>query len=119
VYLFHELPPAVRRACSREFARVLKPGGLLVLTDSVQRGDRMRSYDDRLDLFTNLNEPFYKSYVRENLGQIMVEEASLEPVSKHVTSVSKTLAFTKKKASKQKAQEEAQESIEAADIAEP
>jgi len=35
VYLFHELPPAVRRAAAAEMARVLKPGGLLVLTDSV------------------------------------------------------------------------------------
>ena len=48
--------------------------GFVLVWIALQRGDRMRSYDDRLDLFTNLNEPFYKSYVRQNLGQIMVEE---------------------------------------------
>ena len=38
VYLFHELPPEARRAAAAEMARVLKPGGIVVLTDSVQVG---------------------------------------------------------------------------------
>ena len=40
VYLFHELPEAVRRRAAAEFARVLRPGGLVVFADSVQLGDR-------------------------------------------------------------------------------
>jgi SAM-dependent methyltransferase len=36
VYLFHELPPPIRRAAAREMARVLKPRGIVVFTDSVQ-----------------------------------------------------------------------------------
>jgi ubiquinone/menaquinone biosynthesis C-methylase UbiE len=39
IFMFHELPPEVRRAIFGEFARVLKPGGRLVLVDSLQRGD--------------------------------------------------------------------------------
>lgn len=94
VYLFHELPPNVRREAAREFARVLSPGGLLVFTDSVQRGDRFPGYDARLDRFEDLNEPFYTSYVREDLVGIF-KEAGLAPDLKSVTSVSKTLSFRK------------------------
>ena len=36
MYLFHELPGSVRRAVAAEMARVLRPGGLVVLVDSVQ-----------------------------------------------------------------------------------
>jgi ubiquinone/menaquinone biosynthesis C-methylase UbiE len=37
-FMFHELPPKVRRAAFSEFARVLKPSGRLVLVDSLQSG---------------------------------------------------------------------------------
>jgi ubiquinone/menaquinone biosynthesis C-methylase UbiE len=40
IFLFHELPPKIRRLTLSECARVLKPGGRLVLIDSLQRGDR-------------------------------------------------------------------------------
>ncbi len=40
VFLFHELPPAVRRVVAAEIARVLKPGGALVFVDSLQMGDK-------------------------------------------------------------------------------
>ncbi len=40
VYLFHELPAEARAAAAREFSRVVAPGGLCVVNDSLQRGDR-------------------------------------------------------------------------------
>lgn len=40
MYLFHELPLEAQHAAAAEMARVVKPGGIVVLTDSVQRGDR-------------------------------------------------------------------------------
>lgn len=67
VYLFHELPQEIRRAAAKEMARVLKPGGVLILTDSVQFGDRT-AWDKTLGNFSNFNEPYYLSYITEDLG---------------------------------------------------
>ncbi len=50
VYLFHEIPEPVRRRVMAEWARVLKPGGLAVLTDSCQLGDRPER-DNAIHLF--------------------------------------------------------------------
>ena len=70
IFLFHELPPKVRRTVLRECARVLKPGGRLVLVDSLQRGDQP-DYDGLLELFPqNYHEPYYKSYATENFGAL-------------------------------------------------
>lgn len=59
VYLFHELPETIRRAASAEFYRVLRPGGVVVLTDSVQLGDRP-AWDNTIGLFGDFNEPYYR-----------------------------------------------------------
>ena len=40
INLFHELPPEIRRASAKEFFRVLKPGGIVCFSDSIQSGDR-------------------------------------------------------------------------------
>ena len=53
MFLFHELPPKVRRIVIRECARVLKPGGRLVLVDSLQCGDQA-DYEGLLDLFPRI-----------------------------------------------------------------
>ena len=70
IFLFHELPPSVRRAVLRECARVLKPRGRLVLVDSLQRGDRPE-YDGLLELFPeSYHEPYYRSYLHEDLAAL-------------------------------------------------
>jgi ubiquinone/menaquinone biosynthesis C-methylase UbiE len=66
VFVQHELPPEVRRTAFREFARVLKPGGRLVVVDSLQLGDEP-DYDGMLELFPqNFHEPYYTGYLRED-----------------------------------------------------
>jgi ubiquinone/menaquinone biosynthesis C-methylase UbiE len=70
IFLFHELPPKVRRTVFHEFARVLKPGGRLVLVDSLQHGDEP-DYEGLLELFPqNFHEPYYASYLEEDFGGI-------------------------------------------------
>ncbi|KAG2500769.1 hypothetical protein HYH03_001531 [Edaphochlamys debaryana] len=98
-YLFHELPAPARAAAAREFARVLRPGGLCVLTDSVQLGDRP-AWDETLGLFGDFNEPFYRGYIAADLGALFAS-AGLEPDTKYVCSATKTLAFRKPLASRQ------------------
>lgn len=73
IYLFHELPPKARLASLREMARVLKPGGRLVLGDSLQFGD-WPAVDRVLELFPHaFHEPFYKSWIALDLNALFDE----------------------------------------------
>jgi len=68
VYLFHELPPAVRPRIAREIARVLRPGGLFAFADSIQPTDEPR-LDRLLEVFpAYFHEPYYASYGATDLG---------------------------------------------------
>src|SRR6516165_7560175 len=94
IFMFHELPPAVRRTVFRECARVLKQGGRFVLVDSVQRGDRP-DYDGLLDLFPqNYHEPYYSTYITEDFEEI-AKASGLTPVRNFIAFVSKVMVFDK------------------------
>jgi len=70
IYLFHELPAAVHDAAARAIARILKPGGLFVLVDSLQLGDRP-DYDALLESFPlAFHEPYYADYLRQDLDAL-------------------------------------------------
>lgn len=67
VYLFHELPPRVRPVVAASLARVLKPGGVLVLVDSVQPSDTP-DLSRLLEAFpVYFHEPYYGSYAETDL----------------------------------------------------
>ena len=94
IFLFHELPPKVRRTVFQEFARVLKPGGRLVLVDSLQRGDKP-DYEGLLELFPqNFHEPYYTSYLDEDFDAI-AETAGLTHRRDVHAFVSKVMVFDK------------------------
>lgn len=93
IYLFHELPPDVRRAAAKEMARVLKPGGILILTDSMQLGDRL-PMEEGMGTFGDFNEPYYRTYVAEDLGKMFME-CGLECGEKLFGSTTKVLSFRK------------------------
>jgi ubiquinone/menaquinone biosynthesis C-methylase UbiE len=66
IFLFHEL----RAEAAREIARVLKPGGIFVLDDTLQYGDAP-AFDGLLDVFPSLvHEPYYSSYAQTDLDAL-------------------------------------------------
>jgi ubiquinone/menaquinone biosynthesis C-methylase UbiE len=94
IFLFHELPPKVRRTVFRECARVLKPGGRLVLVDSLQRGDQP-DYDGLLELFPqNYHEPYYRSYTNEDFSALATG-CGLTHIRDVKAFVSKVMVFDK------------------------
>jgi ubiquinone/menaquinone biosynthesis C-methylase UbiE len=94
LYLLHELPRKIRHAVAREAARVLRPGGRLILVDSLQHGDDP-PLDPLLELFPRAyHEPYYADYVRTDLGRLFVA-AGLVRVSSELAFFSKVMVFDK------------------------
>lgn len=95
IYLFHELPQAIRARAAAEMARVVRPnGGTVIFTDSIQKGDRP-ILDDSMGNFGNMNEPYYVNYIQDDLPKHF-ENAGLVCKTKIVSSSTKSLSFEKK-----------------------
>ena len=95
IFMLHELPPKVRRIAFREFARVLKRGGRLVVIDSLQVGDE-RGYDAMLELFPrSYHEPYYNSYLKEDFRDI-AGACGLTHIRDVNAFVSKVMVFDKR-----------------------
>ena len=70
IFLYHELPGEVRQTVTREILRVLKPGGIYVLIDSLQWGDEP-DYDGLLEAFPHrFHEPYYEHYLGDDLAKL-------------------------------------------------
>jgi ubiquinone/menaquinone biosynthesis C-methylase UbiE len=91
IYLFHELPPAIRRAVVAEIRRVLKPNGTLIFVDSLQNGDEP-AYDALLTYFPlAFHEPYYLSYLAEDLDGLF--SAGFTPEERSLAYFSKVIAY--------------------------
>lgn len=94
VYLFHELPPRVRPVVAASLARVLKPGGVLVLVDSVQPVDTP-DLARLLEAFpVYFHEPYYSSYAETNL-EALFAEAGLRLLDQDCAFLTKAMLFVK------------------------
>lgn len=94
IYLFHELPPKLRARVAAEIARVLKPGGLFVLVDSLQTGDTP-ALDALLEAFpVAFHEPYYANYAKADLARLF-GAAGLRLESQENAYLSKIMAFRK------------------------
>ena len=89
VFLFHELPREARAHVATKMARVSNVGELVIMTDSMQRGD-CPPFDDALSNFEEMNEPYYVDYTLDDLPLQLV------PLTKAVRSSTKMLSFRKK-----------------------
>jgi ubiquinone/menaquinone biosynthesis C-methylase UbiE len=94
VFLYHELPANVRRTVTREVVRVLKPGGIYVLVDSLQWGDVPR-YDGLLEAFpARFHEPYYEHYLGDAIPALF-SECGLEPIEASLAFLSKIVVGQK------------------------
>jgi ubiquinone/menaquinone biosynthesis C-methylase UbiE len=92
IYLFHELPPIVRRQAVAELARVIKPGGMFVFADSVQVKDAP-AFSDSIEHFPDLfHEPYYRSYLRTDL-EALFAESGFAAERETVSFLTKVIAF--------------------------
>ncbi len=94
IYMMHELPAPVRAQVMAEMARVLRPGGRLVLEDSLQFGD-VPEYDRMVENFPQFaHEPFYLDYAKADLPAI-ASQAGLEYRGTQRAFLSKVMVFDK------------------------
>eukprot|EP00747_Dinoflagellata_sp_TGD_P164010 gnl/TRDRNA2_/TRDRNA2_183362_c0_seq1.p1 gnl/TRDRNA2_/TRDRNA2_183362_c0~~gnl/TRDRNA2_/TRDRNA2_183362_c0_seq1.p1 ORF type:complete len:569 (-),score=121.94 gnl/TRDRNA2_/TRDRNA2_183362_c0_seq1:49-1755(-) len=102
VYLFHEMPAEARAAAAAEMARVVAPGGVVILTDSIQRGDKSSMTIEGAKNFEKLNEPHYVGYVDTYIPALFTGPG-LECDGKWVESATKCLSFRKPEETTQEA----------------
>jgi ubiquinone/menaquinone biosynthesis C-methylase UbiE len=94
IYLFHELPPKIRTAVAKEIGRILKPGGLFVLADTIQYGD-LPDFDGLIEAFPRLlHEPYYAGFAKSDL-KALFEPAGLKWQAADLAYLTKVSTFAK------------------------
>lgn len=93
-FMFHELPLEERRKAISEGMRVLKPGGMYGLVDSIQQEDK-RDYEWALKQFPiDFHEPFYKNYIQNPMEGLLIN-AGFHDIKTEIGFFSKALKASK------------------------
>jgi len=82
VFLLHELPAEARQNVLNEIFRVLEPGGVLVLADSVQLQDSPEFRVPMENFRRVFHEPYYRDYIGDAIDA-RLEAAGFEAISGH------------------------------------
>ncbi|WP_008317369.1 class I SAM-dependent methyltransferase [Leptolyngbya sp. PCC 6406] len=88
VFLFHELPGPIRQQVIEECFRVTKPGGLLVICDSIQQIDTPELEAVMASFPAIFHEPYYRDYTQDDLTQRLAS-VGFEDITTAVHFVSK------------------------------
>ena len=73
VFLFHELPAQARQAVINEAFRVLQPGGVFVICDSMQAIDSP-DFQTMMNNFPAIfHEPYYRNYTTDSIEERLKE----------------------------------------------
>jgi ubiquinone/menaquinone biosynthesis C-methylase UbiE len=88
VFMFHELPPEARQRAIEEAYRVLQPGGIFVICDSIQEMDSPEFAPMMRNFPTMFHEPYYRHYTTDNLVD-RLEQVGFVSVETEVHFVSK------------------------------
>jgi ubiquinone/menaquinone biosynthesis C-methylase UbiE len=94
VFLLHELPADVRDNVIGEMARVVRPGGLVVIGDSLQLHDAPELERELRAFPEDFHEPYYLSYVRDDIAARM-KKAGLTVVSDRAHFLTKVVVAKK------------------------
>ena len=69
VFLLHELPRSARQNVINECFRLIEPGGLLVLADSIQVNDSPKFIPVLENFHKTFHEPYYRDYIKDNIEE--------------------------------------------------
>lgn len=94
VFLFHELPPAVRQQVIEQCFRVTKPGGSFVICDSIQVADAPELRPVMENFSTLFHEPYYRHYITDDLVE-RLDKAGFVNIKTEVHFMSKYLTASK------------------------
>jgi ubiquinone/menaquinone biosynthesis C-methylase UbiE len=88
VFMFHELPPEARQRVIEQCYRVLQPGGVFVICDSIQEADSPEFAPMMRNFPAMFHEPYYRNYTTDNLVE-RLEQTGFVSIETEVHFVSK------------------------------